>query len=60
MKPKALERWIWILVYGGLLCSVVGLAVAKQQENLGYAMAAAGGIAAGVGALLIVVRARMK
>jgi hypothetical protein len=60
VKPKALEQWIWILIYGGLLCLVAGLAVAKRQEDLGQAMAVVGGIVAGLGALLIVVRARMK
>ena len=60
MKPKVLEKWIWILIYGGLLCLVVGLAVSQSQEDLGQVMAWAGVVVAAVGALLIVVRARMK
>ena len=60
MKPKVLEKWIWILIYGGLLCLVVGLAVSQRQEDLGQVMAWAGGVIAAAGALLIVVRARMK
>jgi hypothetical protein len=60
VKPKVLEKWIWILIYGGLLCLVAGLAVSKHQEDLGQVMAWAGGIVAVVGAALIVVRARMK
>jgi hypothetical protein len=60
VKPKALEKWIWILIYGGLLSLVAGLAVSKRQENLGLVMVWAGGVVAGVGALLIVVRARLK
>ena len=60
MNAKVLEKWIWILIYGGLLCLVAGLAVSKSQEDLAQVMVWAGGIVAGVGALLIVVRARMK
>jgi hypothetical protein len=60
VKPKALEKWIWILIYGGLLCLVAGLAVSKRQDDLGQVMVWAGGIVAVVGALLILVRARMK
>jgi hypothetical protein len=60
VKPKVLEKWIWILIYAGLLCLVAGLAVSKRQEDVGQAMALAGGIVAALGAVLIVVRARMK
>lgn len=60
MKAKVLEKWIWILIYGGLLCLVAGLAVSQREEGLGLVMVALGGIVAVVGALLIMVRARMK
>ena len=59
MKPKVLEKWIWILIYGGLLCLVAGLAVFERQVDLGQAMVGVGGIVAVVGAMLILVRARM-
>jgi uncharacterized membrane protein YeaQ/YmgE (transglycosylase-associated protein family) len=60
VKAKVLEKWIWILIYGGLLCLVAGLAVSQREEGLGLVMVALGGIVAVVGALLIMVRARMK
>jgi hypothetical protein len=60
MKPKTLENWIWVLIYGGLLCLVAGIAVERQQETLGQAMVWIGGIVAAVGAVLIVVRARIQ
>lgn len=60
MKPKTLENWIWVLIYGGLLCLVAGFAVARQQETLGYTLVWAGGIVAAVGVALIVVRSRVK
>lgn len=60
MNPKVVDKWIWILIYGGLLCLVAGLAVSKRQEDLGQVMAWVGGLVAAVGAVLIVVRARMK
>ncbi len=60
MKPKVLEKWIWILIYGGLLCLVAGLAISQRQEGLGQTMVGVGIVVAVVGALLIVVRAKMK
>ncbi|XVJ71831.1 MAG: hypothetical protein HEQ39_10850 [Rhizobacter sp.] len=60
LKPKVLEKWIWILIYGGLLCLVLGLVVSKRQDNLGEVMVWVGGLVAAVGGLLIVVRAQTK
>jgi hypothetical protein len=61
--PKTLQRvqtLIWVLIYGGLLTLVLGVATARTDGVLGWTLGAAGGIAAAVGVVLIFVRAWMK
>ena len=60
-KPHAaLERWIWILIYGGLLIIILGIATGRTEEALGWSMAVPGAVAAVVGVVLIYVRSRLK
>lgn len=62
-SPRALqwvERLVWILAYGGLLTLVLGLAVQRQDDALGWSLVVVGGIVALAGFALIPVRARMK
>ncbi|SEA02499.1 hypothetical protein [Variovorax sp. YR216] len=62
-KPHAtLEKWIWILIYGGLLTLILGIATGRQEgmETLGWAMAVPGAVAAAVGVVLIYVRSRLS
>ena len=40
------ERWIWILLYGGLLTLVFGLVVEDRDFALGWSMVTGGGAAA--------------
>ena len=54
-----LDRLIWVLIFGGLLTLVLALSVKHQDETLGWALALLGAAAAIVGAVLIVVRARL-
>ena len=61
--PQTLERMhqlIWALIYGGLLTLVLGLATARADEALGWALSAAGGVLAALGVVLIGVRSRLK
>jgi hypothetical protein len=61
--PQTLERMhqlIWALIYGGLLTLVLGLATARADEVLGWALSAVGGVLAAVGVVLIGVRSRLK
>lgn len=60
-KPHArLEKWIWILIYGGLLLLILGIATGRTDATLGWAMAVPGGLAAVVGVVLIYVRSRLN
>ena len=59
-KPHArLEKWIWILIYGGLFVMILGIATGRNDAALGWAIAVPGGIVAAVGFALIYVRSRL-
>lgn len=60
--PRTLERLqalIWVLIYGGLLTLVLGIATARTADSLGWTLITAGGVAAGIGVGLIGMRARL-
>ena len=59
-KPHArLEKWIWILIYGGLFLLILGIATGRSDATLGWSMAVPGGVIALVGVVLIYVRSRL-
>ncbi len=60
MNASKLETWVWVLIYGGLLVVVLGLAVEGSDFPLGWSMVITGGIAAAAGVVLIFVRSRLK
>lgn len=60
MKTSTVETLVWVLIYGGLLTLGLGLAVQRYQEPLGWGIAVAGAVVAGLGVVLIYVRSRMK
>jgi VIT1/CCC1 family predicted Fe2+/Mn2+ transporter len=60
-KPHArLEKWIWVLIYGGLFLLILGIATGRVNEALGWSMAMPGVALAIVGVVLIYVRSRLK
>ncbi|RYF70187.1 MAG: hypothetical protein EOO22_14790 [Comamonadaceae bacterium] len=60
-KPHAhLEKWIWLLIYGGLFVFFLGFATARTDAVLGWSIATPGAVAAVVGVVLIYVRSRFK
>jgi len=60
MKTSTLDTLIWVLVYGGLLVAVFGIAVQRSIDPLGTSMIVGGGVVALVGFGLIYVRSRTK
>ena len=54
------EVLTWILIYGGLLSLVFGLWVTRIDDDMGWLLATAGGLAAGLGVFLIYIRSRFK
>lgn len=57
---QRLHKLIWVLIYGGLLTLVLGIATARTDEATGWALMVGGGVVAAVGVVLIAVRARLK
>lgn len=57
---KRLQWLIWILIYGGLLTMVLGLATQDFDADLADVLVASGGGAALIGFVLIFVRARLS
>lgn len=60
MNNTVLAKLIWVLIYGGLLCAVLGLTIQKTDAALGWPMVIAGAVVAGLGAVLVVIRSRRK
>ncbi len=58
MKNAALETWVWVLVYGGLLLLSLGVFVQRADAALGWVLLVGGAVALAAGVVLIVVRAR--
>jgi hypothetical protein len=54
------ERWVWILLYGGLLALCLGLAVEDRSTGLGWTLVTGGAVAAAAGVFLIYLRSRMN
>ena len=60
MKASALEKLIWVLIYGGLLVLCLGVFVMRSGgDGLGWTLLFAGSIGTGSGAVLVWVRSRM-
>ena len=55
-----LEKWIWVLIYGGLFMIIIGIATGRTEEVLGWSLAVPGAVLAVVGVVLIYVRSRYK
>ena len=55
-----LQKLIWVLIYGGLLTLVLGIAVRRTDASLGLKLMIAGMVLAAAGAVLIYVRSRVK
>lgn len=60
MTSKALEKWAWLLLYGGLFGVVLGLFVQRADGSLGAGLMVAGGIAAAAGMGMIWWRSRRE
>lgn len=55
-----IERLVWILIYGGLLTLVLGLATLKLHAAAGWSLVLAGGSVAAAGVVLIWLRSRLE
>lgn len=60
MNVKKIEKWVWILVYAGLVIGGLGLAVQRSDASLGWTLTSLGGASIIAGAALIWLRSRIK
>jgi hypothetical protein len=60
IPASRIEVLVWVLLYGGLIAVGLGIAVQRSDAMLGWGIAIVGGAAVALGAVLIVVRARMR
>ncbi len=60
MTTSALEKLIWVLIYGGLLLLVIGLAVQSVQASVGSMVSLIGIVIALLGFVCIYLRSRMS
>ena len=59
MRTKTVEKWAWLLIYGGLLVLSLGLFLLRSSAGMGWALVLAGAAAAVAGGALVVARSRM-
>ena len=59
MSIKQLERWTWILIYGGLLGACLGWFLQPEAAVTGLTLMLGGGVVAAAGAVLVVLRSRL-
>jgi hypothetical protein len=59
-KAATVETMVWVLIYGGLLGLCLSVFVSREDTLLGTVIAIAGSVATALGAVLVVVRSRMK
>lgn len=55
-----LDRLAWILIYGGIIAVILGLATGDVHLVAGWSLGVLGGAAAAGGVVLILVRARLS
>ena len=60
MKIAALEKWIWVLIYGGLGLVCLGLFMQRASTAIGWAAVALGAVLTVLGAIFVVLRSRMR
>ena len=61
MHAKRIEKWIWPLIYGGLLLLSLGLFVGRRIDGtgMGWALVLVGAAGVVAGAVLVVLRSRL-
>ena len=60
LAPGRVERLVWILIYGGLIVFVVGVALSRGGLDYGWSVAVGGTVAVVAGFVLVWIRSRMS
>ncbi|MEO7151483.1 MAG: hypothetical protein ABIX46_07220 [Burkholderiaceae bacterium] len=59
-RTDRIERWIWVLIYGGLFAIGLGVSVRASVDGLPWLLIGGGAAALLAGALLLWLRSRMR
>ena len=59
MRTQVIEKWTWLLIYGGLLALSLGLFVLRSSADTGWVLVLAGAAAVVAGVVLVVARSRL-
>jgi hypothetical protein len=60
MTPATLDKFIWTLIYGGILSGLLGLASWSRDATVAAVLITVGVVVAAAGVLGIYLRSRMK
>ena len=60
LAAQRVQKWVWVLIYGGMFLVALGVAVQRSDAALGWGIVTPGALMIAAGALLIWVRSRMK
>ena len=60
LRLLRMERWIWILIYGGLLSIVLSTFVDKTQGQGAPAFLLGGALAVVAGVVMVVLRSKLR
>lgn len=55
-----LQKWIWVLIYGGLLAVILGVFLARADLTLARTLQTGGCVLVLIGVVLIYLRSRIK
>ncbi len=59
LSPAALDKIVWVLVYGGLLLLCLGVFVERQDFAFGWSIVVLGGGLTAAGAVALWLRSRL-
>ena len=59
MDAKRIEKWTWLLIYGGLLLLSLSLFLLRSHAAMGWTLLLAGAAGVVVGVVLVVLRSKM-
>jgi hypothetical protein len=58
VSNSKLEKWVWLLIYGGLLALCLGVFLRRSDTVLGWVVMLAGSMAVVLGVVLVWVRSK--
>jgi Zinc-ribbon containing domain len=60
LPAATVEKWVWVLVYGGLIALALGLAVRGRDSLVAVFLIVGGAVLTALGVVLVWVRSLMR